>query len=430
MAGFAVWALPVAHAQTPAPATPAEPKAASAERKAAAAARDSGNAVTLDPKSLTAVRVLIQSERETVLSSQMQGKVRQVNAQLGSTFAAGAPLIALDCDEHEARLRSSEAELVAADANLKSKRGLFELKSASELEVIEAEAAKNRAAAQVDLNRTQVRYCVIRAPFSGMVAKVRVKAFENVTANQPLIDIVDQSKLKAQLHVPSNAQGFMNSDAVFKIRIDETGRTYDARLSRKNARVDAASQTLEIEATILTPSGRLTSGMSGTADLTPLVLAEERRQADLRQAAELKAKQDAEAKAKREAAEKAKQEAAEKAKAEKEAKAKAAAEAKAKQEADAKAKREAAEKAKQEAAEKAKAEKEAKAKAAAEAKAKQEADAKAKREAAEKAKQEAAEKAKAEKEAKAKAKAEAKAKGESSEKSKPDGEAKAKPQAQ
>ena len=281
-------------------------------------------AASIDAKTVSAVRVLIQSERETVLSSQMQGKVKMVNAQLGSRFSAGTVLVALDCDEHEARLRSSDAELIAAEANFKAKKGLFELSSASELEVVEAEAAKNRAAAQVDLHRTQVRYCLVRAPFSGMAAKIRVKPHENVTVNQPLIDIVDQSKLKAQLHVPSNALPYMSSDAVFKIRVDETGQVYDARLNRTNSRVDAASQTIEIEATILTPSVKLTSGMSGTADLTPLVLAEERRR-----------------------------EAALKAKADKEAKAKAAAEAKAQRKAE--AKREAEVKAKREAAEKDKA---------------------------------------------------------------------------
>ena len=147
-------------------------------------------------------------------------------------------------------------------------------------------------------------------------------------------------------------------------------------------------------------------------DRLKLLLAEAIREAELKRAAEEKARQEAEAKLK---AERAAED-----KAKKEAEAKLKAEEKARQEAEAKLKAE--EKAKKEAEAKLKAEekakKEAEAKLKAEEKAKKEAEAKLEEETEAKPKEETEAKPKAKKEAKAKAKKEAKAKPKAEEKTK------------
>jgi hypothetical protein len=57
----------------------------------------------------------------------------------------------------------------------------------------------------------------------------------------------------------------VQDDTTFKIEVDETGKSYPARITRLGAKVDSASQSLEITAIILGEHTELLSGMSGTA---------------------------------------------------------------------------------------------------------------------------------------------------------------------
>ena len=64
--------------------------------------------------------------------------------------------------------------------------------------------------------------------------------------------------------------GKVKPGSVFDVVIDETGKTYQARVLAVNSRVDPVSQTVEIEASIVRNFSELLPGMSGVASLTLL----------------------------------------------------------------------------------------------------------------------------------------------------------------
>jgi multidrug efflux pump subunit AcrA (membrane-fusion protein) len=70
---------------------------------------------------------------------------------------------------------------------------------------------------------------------------------------------------KLRLNVPSKWLAWLTLGRRFMVVIDETSRIYQARVAAINARVDAASQTIELEATVDKPGPELLPGMSGTA---------------------------------------------------------------------------------------------------------------------------------------------------------------------
>jgi len=56
---------------------------------------------------------------------------------------------------------------------------------------------------------------------------------------------------------------------VFEVAIDETGKTYPARLNRTGARIDPVSQTIKVTGTIGGRFPELSAGMSGRVLLDP-----------------------------------------------------------------------------------------------------------------------------------------------------------------
>ncbi|MEC5384082.1 efflux RND transporter periplasmic adaptor subunit [Uliginosibacterium sp. H3] len=214
-----------------------------------------------------AIRVLLTPQLETTLSAQMNGTLRAMDIRLGQAVSKGATLAALDCSEVDARARVARAELNMAKQNLTAKRGLKELDAAGDIEVLTATTEVERAEGALTLATTQAGYCRVSAPFSGRVAKVYIKPYQTVAAGTPMFDLVSSGPLKVRLNVPSVLMRSLKPGLVFDVSITETGKSYPARISAVNARVDAVAQTVELEARLTAEYAELVAGMSGVARL-------------------------------------------------------------------------------------------------------------------------------------------------------------------
>lgn len=211
------------------------------------------------------IRVLLAPALETTLVSPIAGQLSTVDASLGGRFAKNKVLVRLDCSEQNARLQMANAELASARENHEAKLRLQGLQQAGEVEVSMAASAVARAKAQVNLNSVQVKQCAVLAPFSGRVVKLLVKPHQGVTQAQPLLEIVSDGPLKLRLNAPARWVSWLKIGTPFEVDIDETAKRYPAVVSALNARIDAVSQTIELEATVTGAAEELLPGMSGTA---------------------------------------------------------------------------------------------------------------------------------------------------------------------
>ena len=241
-----------------APAVPASP-AASAKPAAAAAAPAESSAT---------VRVLVLPAGETVIASPVPGRIAKLHVGLGVPFKQGSVLVSLDCDEPQARLGMAKADQAAATEQYEAKLRMQGLEQASDVEVALAASAVAKAKAQIDLYQFQISQCSIRAPWDGRTTKLHVRSFMSVSAGQPLLDLVRSGLLLMKLNVPSSWISSLKMGQVFDVTIDETGKTYQARVHRINGRVDPVSQTIELETTMTKSYPELLPGMSGVARFT------------------------------------------------------------------------------------------------------------------------------------------------------------------
>lgn len=211
------------------------------------------------------VAAIVQASEETTLSSQMAGRIVRIHFGLGEQAKTGARLLEFDCSEGQAQLLAAEAEYRGARETHLARLRLQSLGAAGELEVTIAAAAAEKARSQVELRQAQRAYCHVQAPFPGKVARLRVKAGESVQVGQALIDLVNPALLKIQMFVPAAWSAWLRPNAQFELKIKETGRSYPARVSKLNARIEGVSQQLEVEARLDGNSAGLLPGMVGVA---------------------------------------------------------------------------------------------------------------------------------------------------------------------
>ena len=212
-----------------------------------------------------AIRVMLSPELETTLVSQMAGTIVTLNASLGAAVAKGSAIVSFDCREGSAKLRMAEAEFAAAKETLETKKRLRKLDAAGDLEVSQAAALADRANAAIAVSRAQLSQCMIAAPFSGRIVKVHVKPHQGVSLGTPLVEMVSDGPLKLRLNVPSKLLRHLHVGTPFEVEIEETGKTYPAKITAINARVDAVAQTVELEAGIEGRPSELLAGMTGVA---------------------------------------------------------------------------------------------------------------------------------------------------------------------
>jgi RND family efflux transporter MFP subunit len=212
------------------------------------------------------IAALILASEETVLSSQMAGRIRQVKVGLGDEAKAGAALIEFDCGEQRAQLDAAEAEYRGARETHVARLKLQALGAAGELEVTVAAANADKARSQVTLRKSQLAYCSVNAPFRGRVARLRVKSAESVQSGQPLLDLVNPTALKAQIFVPAAWVTWLRPGTALAISVN--GQNFPARVAKLNSRIDGVSQQLELEARIEQGEG-LVPGMIGVAIFNP-----------------------------------------------------------------------------------------------------------------------------------------------------------------
>ncbi|MFK7964436.1 MAG: efflux RND transporter periplasmic adaptor subunit [Burkholderiaceae bacterium] len=210
-------------------------------------------------------RVLLIPQQETTLVAPTGSQIRSLAGGLGSAFKKGSTLVRFDCSQLDARRGIANAELGSAKTNLNAKKRLKALNAAGDLEVAMAAAVVNKASAELKLADVQIQQCRVRAPFAGRVVKRHVRRYQGVQVGDPLLDIVATGPLKLRLNVPSRWLPWLKTGYAFKVRVDETGKEYPAKVSALNARVDAVSQSIEIEGDVQGNHPELLAGMSGSA---------------------------------------------------------------------------------------------------------------------------------------------------------------------
>lgn len=216
------------------------------------------------------IRVLLVPRTETTLSSQISGRIEKITVKEGDAFKRGSALVQFDCRLYQAQLAKARAQLSGAkkthDANLK----LQKFQAIGEVELAVSEAEVGKAQAEIQVYSAQVELCRINAPFGGRVVARHIAEHASVAPGDKLLDILDDSQLEMQLHVPSSWLSKIKTGTQFPVSVDEIGQTYRAEVMRIGAKVDPVSRTIELFAKILEKDPRLLAGMSGVADFGEL----------------------------------------------------------------------------------------------------------------------------------------------------------------
>lgn len=209
------------------------------------------------------IRAQLSPRRYTTIAAEIPARIARIAVKEGDAFKVGQVLVGLDCAMQISGRDRARATLTAAEKTYGANKRLDELNSVGKLELDTSEAEVGKARAELAQITTLLSKCAITAPFSGRVSEQKAREQQYVQAGQPLLEILDDSTLELEFIIPSRWLVWLKVGHKFQVAIDETGKTYPARIQRLGARIDPVSQSLKVAAVIDGGFGDLIAGMSG-----------------------------------------------------------------------------------------------------------------------------------------------------------------------
>lgn len=221
--------------------------------------------VQADDVSTDAVRGLIKPVQKATLSSQIAARITSMPFRPGDKFKKGDLLVNFDCAFYLADLASAEATYNSKKKIFENNKQLLALNAMSEIDVSISESDIEIAQAERRMRAIRVEQCKIRAPYTGRVIEVLANEHETVPADKELLSVLNDQELEIELIVPSNWLNWLKTGQVFSFHVDETGREFNANISKIGAVVDPVSQTVKLTGSFENDSDQVLAGMSGSA---------------------------------------------------------------------------------------------------------------------------------------------------------------------
>jgi len=194
----------------------------------------------------------IEAAQHAELGFEVPGRIVEFPVDEGQTVERGQVLAVLDPRDFEADLDAQRALMRASRAEFDRAKTLVEKEVAPIQDLDRAQRNLEVSQAKLRTAEKAVEDAVLRAPFSGVVARKLVKDFRNVQAKEPVLILQDDSGLQIVANVPERDWVYARRDAPAA----EPGRRVRARVAVSNYPDRTFPATLREVATTADPTTR------------------------------------------------------------------------------------------------------------------------------------------------------------------------------
>ena len=196
------------------------------------------------------------------------GLLRKINIKNGSFVQKGQILAQLENTEQQNNYLSAKA--VLEKANLEKQALLLEYAGSTDTASLSATIKKNLAvrsgynAALVNLKQANynLEKTVLKAPFSGKIANLKLKAHNLINSSDIICTLLDNSTYEAEFTVIESELQFIKQGQNIKVSTTHSGSVfYTGKISEINPMVNE-NGLVNIKALIKNPKGKLLDGMN------------------------------------------------------------------------------------------------------------------------------------------------------------------------
>lgn len=244
----------------------------------------------------------LEAHSKFVVAPKVAGRVKDIPVDISDVVSRGDAVAILDAAEFDQAVRQAEADLAVAEANLAEARSALEITLradqrtttlrergiaseteydnvqaellAREAQVKVAEAQVIRAESALESARIRLSYTSIAADWSGdedrrVIAERYVDEGETVSANEPLLMIVELDPITAVIYVTERDYGLLQPGQAARFTTDAfPQKVFEGKIDRISPVFRESSRQARVELSLSNPDHSLKPGMFVRANIT------------------------------------------------------------------------------------------------------------------------------------------------------------------
>jgi len=181
----------------------------------------------------------------TTLLAPYSGTLVEFNVKEGQRVSKGQVLARVYSESVKAAYDAAKASLNQAQDGFDRLQKLKDGGAVAEVKIVEVETQLSQAKSAVNAARKAVEDGQVKAPFSGVAAGVQVQKGVQVTALQPLVQVLDNAGFNIHFPVPEAEMPRLKTDAALEVEVPALGKTFQARLTTKGVVASALSHSYD-----------------------------------------------------------------------------------------------------------------------------------------------------------------------------------------
>jgi membrane fusion protein (multidrug efflux system) len=210
----------------------------------------------------------VSAVQGAIVSTELGGIVSDVKFQNGGEAKKGDVLLKLDASSEEAQLRTAEADLELARANLQRERDLAARKVVSKQELDAAESAFGQKQGAVDNMRAFIGKKQVRAPFDGQLGIRQVNVGQMINAGQQVVQLTALNPVYVDFALPQQELPRLAAGFEARVHTDALpGHQFKGKVTAINSMVDTVTRNVGLQATLENPDHALRPGMFVKVDV-------------------------------------------------------------------------------------------------------------------------------------------------------------------
>ena len=196
--------------------------------------------------------------------AEVSGRVSVVKVEPGSVVRQGDELVHLDDEIATSDYRRSEAKLAELQRLLAEAEKLGQSRVVSRTQVEAVRAETRQADAEEDAARARLEDHSIRAPFDGSVVERLVQVGEAVNVNQPVVRLVDTSRLRVVFYVNERDVASFPAGTKIELRLPAApGEIFEVPVVHVARASDEATRLFRVEGELANADLVLRGGLTG-----------------------------------------------------------------------------------------------------------------------------------------------------------------------
>jgi membrane fusion protein (multidrug efflux system) len=204
----------------------------------------------------------VSAVQGVTLKAEVAGTIRRIAFESDQTLKAGAVMVELDATVEKAQLQAAEANASLALANFEMNRSLIDSGAISRTQFITQEAQTKAADAEVARLRALIDKKTIRAPFTGRTGLRQVNLGQFIGNGDAIVLLQSLDPVYVDFTLPQQRLSQLQVGLPVKVKTDVfPGASFEGKLSAINQQVDASTRSIQLQATLPNPEGKLRPGM-------------------------------------------------------------------------------------------------------------------------------------------------------------------------